>query len=89
MEKFTSGSSEGLSYDASNIWRICLLVHSEHVRQAECNGLHPVAARAVDDAFYVDDGVTGAASIEEAIQLHHQLQSLLQGRFFTTEVEFQ
>ena len=27
----------------------------------------PLAARAVEDSFYVDDGLTGADSIEEAI----------------------
>ena len=37
---------------------------------------YPLAAKAVEDAFYVDDGITGADSIEGAIELHHQLQSL-------------
>lgn len=37
---------------------------------------YPLAAKAVDDDFYVDDGVTGADSIEEAIELQCQLQSL-------------
>lgn len=36
----------------------------------------PLAAKTVDDAFYVDDGVTGADSVEGAVELHHQLQSL-------------
>ena len=36
----------------------------------------PLAARAVEDSFYVDDGLTGADSIEEAIDLHSQLQGL-------------
>ncbi len=30
---------------------------------------YPLAARAVDDAFYVDDGLTGADSVEESITL--------------------
>jgi len=37
---------------------------------------HPLAVKAVEDAFYVDDGVTGADTVAEAIELHNQLQSL-------------
>ena len=36
----------------------------------------PEAAKAVETAFYVDDCLTGADSIEEAIDLHHQLLDL-------------
>ena len=36
----------------------------------------PLAAKAVDDAFYVDDGVTGADTITEAVELHRQLLAL-------------
>ena len=36
----------------------------------------PLAAKAVDDSFYVDDGLTGADSIDQAIELYHQLQGL-------------
>lgn len=39
---------------------------------------YPLAAKAVEDSFYVDDGLTGADSSEEAIQLHQQLQSLFE-----------
>ena len=35
-----------------------------------------LATKAVEDSFYVDDGLTGANSFEEAIELHHQLQNL-------------
>ena len=37
---------------------------------------YPLAAKAVDESFYVDDGVTGADSTEEAIELQKQLQDL-------------
>ena len=37
----------------------------------------PKAANAVESAFYVDDCLTGADSIDEAIGLHHQLLNLL------------
>ena len=37
---------------------------------------YPLAAEAVDSAFYVDDGVTGADSVDETIELYHQLQSV-------------
>ena len=38
--------------------------------------VYSLAARAVEDSFYVDDGLTGADSVEEAVELHIQLQSL-------------
>ena len=43
---------------------------------------YPLAARAVDESFYVDDGLTGADSTEEAVELQKQLQNLFsQGGF--------
>ena len=38
--------------------------------------VYPLAAQAVEDSFYVDDGLTGADSVEKAVELHIQLQSL-------------
>ena len=37
---------------------------------------YPQATSAVEKSFYVDDGLTGADSVEEAIQLQKQLQDL-------------
>ena len=37
---------------------------------------YPQAVSAVEKSFYVDDGLTGADSVEEAIQLQKQLQEL-------------
>ena len=49
----------------------------------------PLAARAVDESFYVDDGLTGADSTEAAIRLHKELQSLFsRAGFFAAKVEF-
>ena len=43
---------------------------------------YPHAAIAVEKSFYVDDGLTGANSIEEAVELQMQLQDLFsQGNF--------
>ena len=39
---------------------------------------YPLAAKAVKEDFYVDDGLTGADSVEEAIALQHQLQEMFQ-----------
>ena len=39
---------------------------------------YPLAAKAVEDSFYMDDGLTGADSSEEAIKLYQQLQSLFE-----------
>ena len=36
----------------------------------------PLAAKRVHTSFYVDDGLTGADSVQEAIELQHQLQDL-------------
>jgi hypothetical protein len=37
---------------------------------------YPLAKKVVDESFYVDDGLTGADSVDEAVELHNQLQSL-------------
>ena len=37
---------------------------------------YPLAVDAVNRAFYVDDGLTGPDSTEEAIELQRQLQDL-------------
>ena len=39
-------------------------------------GEFPLAGEAVLTSFYVDDGLTGADSIDEAISLQKQLQTL-------------
>ena len=46
-----------------------------------------MAAKVVNDAFYVDDCLTGADTIEEAIELQRQLLGLFSEAF--EEVEFQ
>ncbi len=43
----------------------------------------PAAAKAVNESFYVDDGLVGADSVEEAILLRHQLQELFERGGFT------
>ena len=43
---------------------------------------YPIATKAVEESFYVDDALTGADNIEEAICLQKQLQDLLScGKF--------
>ena len=37
---------------------------------------YPLAAKAVEDSVYVDDGLTGADSIKEAVNLHVELKTL-------------
>ena len=37
---------------------------------------YPLAAKSVETSFYVDDGLTGADYVEEAIKLQHELQNL-------------
>ena len=37
---------------------------------------YPLAAKIVDDSFYVNDCLTGADSVEESIEVHQQLQGL-------------
>ena len=44
---------------------------------------YPLAAKAVESSFYVDDTLTGADSIEEAISLREQLQELFDHGGFT------
>ena len=46
---------------------------------------YPLAVKAVSTAFYVDDGLTGADSTKEAIELQQQLQGLFsRGGILTT-----
>ena len=37
---------------------------------------YPLTKKVVDESFYVDDGLTGADTVDEAVELHNQLQSL-------------
>ena len=37
---------------------------------------YPLAAKIVDESFYVDDALTGADSIEETVETQTQLQDL-------------
>ena len=40
--------------------------------------VYPLAAKAVDESFYVDDRLCGADSVEEAVELQSQLQGLFE-----------
>lgn len=44
---------------------------------------YPLAARAAQESFYVDDGLVGAGSVPEAIELQKQLQELFSKGGFT------
>ena len=45
---------------------------------------HPQAANVLKKSFYVDDGLTGADSVQEAIELQGELQDLFsKGGFFS------
>ena len=44
---------------------------------------YPLAVKAVNESFYVDDGLTGADTIEKAIELQKQLQDLFTKGQFT------
>ena len=46
---------------------------------------HPHAVQAVLDSFYVDDGLTGANSIEQTAQLRKELQELFALRRFVLQ----
>ena len=55
------------------------------VKQNALDNAHtyPQAIQSVLDSFYVDDGLTGADSIEEAVYLQKQLHRLFSGAGFT------
>ena len=42
---------------------------------------YPLVAKVVEKFFYVDDGLTGADSVPEAIKVQKQLQNLFSGGF--------
>ena len=43
----------------------------------------PSAAKPVDQSFYVDDGLTGADSVQEAVELQKELQKMFERGGFT------
>ena len=50
---------------------------------------YPLAAKVVDESFYVNDGLTGVDSTKEAIELQKQLQDLFsQGGFLLRKWNF-
>ena len=50
---------------------------------------YPLAAKAVDESFYVDDCLSGANTIEEVIKLATTVtRSLLKSRFSAMQVAF-
>ena len=51
---------------------------------------YPQAAKVVEDSFYVDDGLTGADSIQDAIELPKTASRAFHERWFSPEeMEFQ
>jgi hypothetical protein len=38
--------------------------------------MYPLAAKVMNESFYVDDCLTGADTVEQAIETHQQLQEL-------------
>ena len=67
-----------LSNDEVQLWHICVFVHQQHGNETEHprERGHPPAVQVVLDSFYVDNGLTGANSIEEAVRLRKALQEL-------------
>ncbi len=78
-------SSTGLPNDKNNVWCLCILLCRQHVGKAKFPRLrteYPQATQAVKNSFYVDDGLTGADSVDQAIQLQGELQeSFMKGGF--------
>ena len=68
MKRLTFGVSAS-SFAANMALRQNVLDHAQS---------HPQAAQAALDTFYVDDGLMGADSVEEAIRLQAQLQELFE-----------
>ena len=48
---------------------------------------YPLAAESVNTSFYVDDGLTGADSVQEAIELQGQLKGLFSKGSFLLELQ--
>ena len=57
-----------------DFWSVSFLLNRENAVDFSMN--FPLAAKAVCDSFYVDDGLTGADSVDQAVELYRQLQSL-------------
>ena len=73
MNRLTFGVS-ALSFAANMAMKQNVLNHQKE---------YPKVIKAVVESFYVDDGLTGADSVEEAIELQEQLQKLFALRGLT------
>ena len=51
---------------------------SVHQNAIDLASEYPLAAKTVEESFYVDDGLTGADSVDEAIKLQGELQDLFE-----------
>ena len=70
-------TSSRLSNDKAHLWRVCVFVRHQHGDETECPrecGHLPQTVQAVLDLFYVDNWLTGANLIQEAVQLRKELQ---------------
>ncbi len=61
-----------LSHDEGVIRSLGVIIRSQHDLAMK----YPLAYKAVIESFYVDDGLTGADTIEEAEKLRKELQDL-------------
>jgi len=68
-----------------HIWSDCIIFCRQYISQQNAIDFaseFSLAARAVENSFYVDDGFTGADSDKEAVRLRLELQKLfLRGGF--------
>lgn len=68
-----------LSYDWSDVWCFFQIVPCKNVGEANAEDFahkYPLAAKIVEEAFYVDDCLTGAVSVKEGVQKQWQLCDL-------------
>ena len=85
MEERPDRCAEGLLHYSTHIWHFGITSAANMaVKQnaTDFTGEFPQAASAVYTSFYVDDGLTGTNSLEEAIRLRQQLQELFARRGF-------
>ena len=77
MERKPSGTDYGLSHDQTNVWRFRVIFRGKYGAETSVidhKESHPQAYQVVLDSFYIDDGLIGADSIEDAIELRKELQ---------------
>ena len=73
LHRFVWRAEQGDNLKDYRMTRVTFEVSSSSFIATDLADKFPLAAKIVNDSFYVDDCLTGADSVEEAVEIHRQL----------------